>query len=306
MGKVKEPLFGGYKKERTGLIILLSLLLLLVFLWRMLPVLVAPPLTRDDEKTAAAWALFKQENMKEIPPADKHRSILAADTAANGADTASPPDPRLRPFDPNTASESTLRSLGLTGATVHILLHYRDKGGRFYRKEDLKKIYTLSPEDYDRLAPYVRIGTASAPGSRGAAESATAPAQLDLNKADSATLTLLPGIGPAYAHRIVAFRSALGGFVSVSQLREVYGFPDSTFRSLKDRFVVHAGDVRKINVNTADESTLYRHPYIRKQAGNIIRLRKRLGKIADMAVLQRACFSNEEKYRKIAPYLTLE
>jgi competence protein ComEA len=51
---------------------------------------------------------------------------------------------------------------------------------------------------------------------------------LDLNTASAASLTLLPGVGPAAAERIVTDRraQARGRFHSVCDLRRVRGFSD--------------------------------------------------------------------------------
>jgi DNA uptake protein ComE-like DNA-binding protein len=46
---------------------------------------------------------------------------------------------------------------------------------------------------------------------------------IDLDRADSASLDLLPGIGPALASRIVADREANGAFGSLEQLQRVKG-----------------------------------------------------------------------------------
>lgn len=46
---------------------------------------------------------------------------------------------------------------------------------------------------------------------------------VEINTADSAMFEHLRGIGPTLAKRIVAYRSALGGFVSVNQIAEVWG-----------------------------------------------------------------------------------
>ncbi|HFA50503.1 MAG TPA: helix-hairpin-helix domain-containing protein, partial [Bacteroidetes bacterium] len=44
-------------------------------------------------------------------------------------------------FDPNTATKEELIRLGILPRTANTLLNYRSKGGRFFKKEDLKKVY---------------------------------------------------------------------------------------------------------------------------------------------------------------------
>lgn len=61
------------------------------------------------------------------------------------------------PFNPNEASKEQLLDLGLPDRTVSTLLNFRDKGGKFYKKEDLKKVYGLKDEWYKELEPSIRI-----------------------------------------------------------------------------------------------------------------------------------------------------
>jgi competence ComEA-like helix-hairpin-helix protein len=193
------------------------------------------------------------------------------------------------------------------------MIKYRSKGGKFRRKEDLQKLYTLSAEDYERLAPYARFGNESSTTSQPVAFEATpyknnTPQKsrtLELNGADAEALLSMPGIGPAYSKRIINFRTALGGFVSIEQLKEVYGFPDSTYQQLKDRFTINAGGVKKLNINGASEQELGKHPYIGwKLAGGIIKKRNELGNYSQLEQLKQIPLINDEKYRKIAPYLS--
>ncbi|MFJ3027851.1 helix-hairpin-helix domain-containing protein [Curtobacterium sp. NPDC087080] len=58
---------------------------------------------------------------------------------------------------------------------------------------------------------------------------------VDLNTADQATLETLPGIGPALAARILAWREEHGGFSSVDDLLEVSGIGDTRLAELRDR-----------------------------------------------------------------------
>jgi competence protein ComEA len=66
------------------------------------------------------------------------------------------------------------------------------------------------------------------------AEAAAPAAKLvDLNLAGEAELLELPGIGPARARAILAFRNEHGGFSSVSQLLHIKGFGRAMLRRLR-------------------------------------------------------------------------
>lgn len=72
-------------------------------------------------------------------------------------------------------------------------------------------------------------------GGAGAGADAGSGAVVDLNTADATTLETLPGIGPALAQRILAWREEHGGFRSVEDLLEVSGIGDARFAELQDR-----------------------------------------------------------------------
>lgn len=83
------------------------------------------------------------------------------------------------------------------------------------------------------IAPDVPPGDAAvAPGSGG---SGAAEGVVDLNSADAAELETLPGIGPALAARIIAWRAEHGRFSSVEDLLDVSGIGDAKFADLRDR-----------------------------------------------------------------------
>jgi DNA uptake protein ComE-like DNA-binding protein len=89
------------------------------------------------------------------------------------------------------------------------------------------------------------------------------PKKIDVNLADSAALESLPGIGEKLSIRIVRYRDRLGGFVSLEQLKEVYGLSDSTFIFI--RRYLDVGEAFKplqIAVNKADYVAFRRHPYM--------------------------------------------
>ncbi len=67
-------------------------------------------------------------------------------------------EPETFPFDPNTADSTTLLRLGLAPWQVRSIYRYRARGGRYHRPSDFKRLPGMTPELWDRLSAYVRIG----------------------------------------------------------------------------------------------------------------------------------------------------
>ncbi|MHB9058407.1 MAG: helix-hairpin-helix domain-containing protein [Bacillota bacterium] len=83
------------------------------------------------------------------------------------------------------------------------------------------------------------LGGLAGPGSTGGG--ALAPpgvglvgGKVNLNLADQAALETLPGIGPALAQRILAYRTSHGSFQSIEELRNVSGIGERKFAEIKD------------------------------------------------------------------------
>lgn len=221
-------------------------------------------------------------------------------------------------FDPNTASENDWQKLGLRDKTIKTILNYRSKGGKFRRAEDLGKIYGLHEDELQRLLPYVKIAgagpsfendnhTAVITSPAKNSFSKTTAAVIDINSADTTELKRLNGIGSKLSQRIINFRSKLGGFVSVEQVAETYGLPDSTFQKIKEQLKVNPSAIKKIDINSASLDELKAHPYIRFAIANaIIQYRNEHGRFQTVSELQKLGAIDETVFRKISPYLTVE
>jgi len=57
---------------------------------------------------------------------------------------------------------------------------------------------------------------------------------IDLNKAGNAELTLIPGIGPSLAEKIIKFRETTGSFCSIQCLEEVKGIGPARICEIKN------------------------------------------------------------------------
>jgi len=72
----------------------------------------------------------------------------------------------------------------------------------------------------------------------GRGEPKPAGGRVDLNACAAEALDALPGIGPALAERIVAYRDEHGPFRSMDELKKVQGFNKSLSASLKDSLYI--------------------------------------------------------------------
>lgn len=216
-------------------------------------------------------------------------------------------------FDPNTLSAKGWQQLGLSGRTAATIVKYRSKGGKFYKPEDLKKIWGLPKGFYERVEAYIKLEANERPAERGAypaRESThrqkTVASISNLNTADTSALIALPGIGQKLAARIVAFRDRLGGFTSVEQVRETYGLSDSTFQVIKPFLTVDPTAVRKLNLNTCTREELKAHPYFKWNLANaVIAYREQHGSFTSIEDLKKIILIDEATYQKIKGYVTL-
>ncbi len=207
---------------------------------------------------------------------------------------------RLFHFDPNTVSEDSLLLLGVPLYAVRNWVRYREAGGTFYRAKDILKIYGMDTATYDRIRPYVRIAL---PRKKEARKEVRV---IDINTADTADWMQLPGIGKVFSRRILRFREALGGFYSVAQVAETYGLPDSTFEKIKP-YLRCTPRVRQLNLNTAREDQLARHPYINKrEARLIVRYRHQNGPFRDVAELKELYGLDTVRMKRYLPYLCVQ
>ena len=129
--------------------------------------------------------------------------------------------------------------------------------------------------------------------------------KVDIATADSIELDKLRGIGAAFASRIVKYRNAVGGFVSIFQLKEVFGITDSLFDGLRPTiFLSDSMPKRYIHLNSDSASVLAANPYLRwKSATGIVAYRKSHGHFSSVDEIAKLPFVTEEMFRKLAPYL---
>ena len=154
------------------------------------------------------------------------------------------------PFDPNTATQDEFQRLGFSEKQARALLNYREKGGRFRRKEDFARSFVVADSVYERLEAFIRIP------------------KVDLNTADSAAFDALPGIGPFYAGKMVSYRRELGGYSYPEQLLDLWKFDREKYDALSD--LVTVSKPFRYPLWTLPEDSLKLHPYLHAHEAHAI------------------------------------
>lgn len=218
------------------------------------------------------------------------------------------------PFDPNTADSTQLLRLGLQPWQVRNIYKYRAAGGHYTRPSDFARLYGLSSKQYNELEPYIRISNDYRPAKIIAEKEEvthskdtvrnprkiTLQQRIAINNADTTLLKRIPGIGSYYARKIVDYRERLGGFVSLKQLKEIDGFPESTLQYM----CIPDGGVRKIKVNKLTLNQLKAHPYINfYQARDIIEYRRLRGPLTSIDNLKFLPDFTPDVIERLRPYM---
>jgi competence protein ComEA len=219
-------------------------------------------------------------------------------------------------FDPNTLSVEGWKKLGVREKTANTIQNYISKGGRFYKAEDIGKIWGLHEDEVTRLLPYVRIEAKPTmvynkypdqEKGKTFEKSKFTIAAVEINNADTSAFIALPGIGSKLAARIIAFREKLGGFYKIEQVAETYGLPDSTFQKIKTKLVINGSNVKKLNINTASLDEMKAHPYLRYNIANaIVQYRSQHGSFSLVSDIKKIMMITDDIYNKAAPYLTVK
>jgi competence protein ComEA len=304
--KLIRDFFGFSKTEINGTLVLVPLIVLILFtpyLYRQITDAKNHTLNEDKRLLDSLVSLIDASFYEEAPT---ERSIVS-----------------YFDFDPNMASVEELESLGVPTFLANRINNYRSKGGVFFIKTDLLKIFDFPDSLFNTLAPFVLLPDQRVeiikPKEDGAKKlSLKQPVEikerkadlegsllLDINTSDSTQFKKLRGIGSSYARRIISYRTLLGGYQAVDQLREVYGMNDTLFNSIKPYIILSDSvSIRKVPINLATFKELLAHPYIDyEQTKEILNLKSKNGKFRKPEDMFRLKLMDSLAIEQLLPYL---
>jgi competence protein ComEA len=306
--KAIRELFHFTQKERNGIIALFSLIFILIAINIFLPYFI-----KNKTVDTSKW---KNEVDKYLSRQDQEEQSAKLIEVV--------------PFDPNNVTANELTQFGLPAKVAANWIRYIEKGGRFKKKEDVKRIYGMTIVVFDKIERYILFpkatkipdGAKTTSGIRNVVNQRRDSLitdhrslitnriikrfeAIELNKADSLELVKLPGIGPILASRIIRYRNLLGGYYAVDQLHEVYGLREEHFTSASPYLTLDAEHFRRFNINFASLHELGKHPYIGfKTARKIVKLRDERGKYSSIDDL--SGLMTIDSLQRLTPYLIFD
>lgn len=288
------------KNERTGIISLLFVCVVLLILW-----------IGKDAFIASQKGDLRIKYIQEEP-----------DTFIGSEIPEIQQELKLFYFDPNNLPANEWRKLGLSDKQINGIHNYEKAGGSFKTKADVQKMYTISDEKFKELEPYIKIlGVVNAAPNEPLyiekireqhepfSSRPAATLVIDLNSADTLELIELKGIGPVFAKNMLKYRGLLGGYYAVDQLNEVYGLREypEVVEKVSAYLTIDTTAIRKINLNTSEAKDLASHIYIDwKVAKAIIAYRNVHGPYKKVSSVLKCHLVDDTLMTKIAPYLKVD
>lgn len=314
--KLMAEYFSFTKKERVGILAILTLILVFTILPFLFPYFITEKKYDHTafEKEIAALKIKQTDSSRKFQEKDFDKGNSPSYNLASEKNYyEAPGKAALFYFDPNTLPGDGWKKLGIREKTISTIQNYISKGGKFYKPEDISKIWGLHKDEVQRLLPYVSILQQPKTVYPEKQNFDNKPKAIlykiipvDINIADTTAFIALPGIGSKLANRIISFREKLGGFYKIEQVAETYALPDSVFQKIKGRLLITNTSVKKININNATVDELKAHPYLRYTIANaIVQYRTQHGAFAAISDIKKIMMVTDDIFNKAEPYLTL-
>lgn len=206
-------------------------------------------------------------------------------------------------FDPNRATNSQLKELGLEAFQIKRINNFLIKGGRFSNAKDLYKIYGIDSTWVVSIIPYVKISEPE--------EGVKKEIELLLHSFNPNLISITDlkamGFSESQARGVITFREKVHLFNSVEDLYKVYALDSSFVNSFvsyveipKNEDGIQKKEIIKLDINLLDSNQIKNIEGVPQfLLDRILKYRKRLGGFFRMEQLKEVYGVNSFVYQKI-------
>lgn len=222
--------------------------------------------------------------------------------------------PKIYPFNPNFITDYKGYKLGMSVPEIDRLLAFRKQNKYVNSPEEFQAVTKVSDSLLNALSPYFKFPDwvknkkefkEYKKYSNMAFSKKEKVVIIDINQATQEDLIKIYGIGEAVSLRILKFKESLGGFVSMEQMKDVWGLSPEVIENLNTHFKVSAlPNLRKVDINNASIKELSQFPYFNYQlAKQIVTFRSMNGDFKNVDDLTKIKGLSIDKANIIALYL---
>ncbi|MDP2722368.1 MAG: helix-hairpin-helix domain-containing protein [Bacteroidales bacterium] len=310
LSKIKHlllPFFSLNKSEQHGILALVILILLMVVVNLVLPFVISPEENKYLNAFKADILTFKLDQKS------KHDSIYIEEIQNSGLMEMEIALQKINPFafDPNKLPDEIWLKLGFTPHQVKTIKNYEAKGGKFYRKEDVKKLYCISDAEYQILEPFIQIKSPyqtkpPKETSKWQAKESKQLLTIEINQANPEMLINNLGLNSWLAKRVSDYGELLGGYYSAQQLAEVYGMKPEVMTKILPFVTIDTLLIRKIDLNTISFKELLHHPYFDYETTkSILETRTKIKSFSSPDQLLQIPTMTDSLFKHIVPYIVI-
>jgi DNA uptake protein ComE-like DNA-binding protein len=225
--------------------------------------------------------------------------------------------PKIYLFNPNFITDYKGYKLGMSVQEIDRLLAFRKENKYVNSSKEFQNVTKISDSLLNVMAPYFKFPDwvnnkkQNTKFKEYAAYQNEAFAKkekivlIDINQATKEDLVKIYGIGEAISVRILKQKETLGGFVSMEQMKDVWGLSPEVIENLNTHFKVSTlPDFKKIDINNASLKELSQFYYFRYAlAKEIVTYRSMRGNIKNIEDLTKIKGFPVDKAKIIDLYL---
>ncbi|PIF61971.1 helix-hairpin-helix domain-containing protein [Flavobacterium sp. ZE23DGlu08] len=289
--KTLRSFFNFTREQRTGIFVLFAIIILLQMIY--------------------FFVDFGFET-KEYPDKQKWLSLQSEiDSMKRESEKESP---KMYLFNPNFITDYKGYKLGMSVEEIDRLLVFRKENKYVNSPKEFQNVTKISDSLLNVIAPYFKFpdwvnNKKEFKEYNKYPNKAFAKKEkiiiIDINQATKEDLIKIYGIGEAISLRILKQKENLGGFVSMEQMKDVWGLSPEVIENLNSHFKVSVlPNIKKIDVNNASLKELSQFYYFRYAlAKEIVTYRSMRGNINNIEDLTKIKGFPVDKAKIIGLYL---
>lgn len=265
-----KPYIQFTKNQQRGILVLFAIIILVQAAFFLLNF----NIIKTENKEAQKW-LSQQNNLDSLKQEQPNNSY------------------KIYPFNPNFITDFKGYKLGMKPEEINKLLAYRKQNKFVNSAKEFQQVTGVSDSLLNVISPYFKFpdwvnkkNSQQNYNDQYQSNWKEYPKKetlkiLDINQATKEDLMKIYGVGDAISDRILKQKEIFGNFVSMEQLKDIWGLQPDVIESLNKNFkILNKPNGKKIKINEATIKELGQFPYFKYPISkNIVSYRSMNGDI---------------------------